>query len=116
MSNSFPREAAGAVVDPRSWQMFALFRDNGEPHSVYEYEQAVRMCGGEPVPVTVIEDPAGDQLGWLDAGATVPVMIQHKRIFDIQFAYGSQAEIERGRGATIALRVVRNDPPQSTTP
>lgn len=103
-------DPAEAVAESRTWQMFALFRDNGEPYAVYEYEQAVRMCGGEPVPITVIEDPAGDQLGWLDTDATVPVMIQHKRSFDIQFAYGSRAEVEAGRGSIVPLRVERIDP------
>lgn len=110
MSNlEFPRDVAGHRVEPRTWKMFALFRDNGEPFNVYPHEGAVRMCGGEPVPVTVIEDPAGDQLGWLDTDATVPVMIQHKRIFDIQFAYGSRAEVEVGHGSIVPLRVERND-------
>jgi hypothetical protein len=63
-----------------------------------------------PVPVTVTEDPEGDHLGWIDAederaGDYTPEMIRHRRIFEMQFIYGSKVEVEAGNGRVVPLRV-----------
>lgn len=73
--------------------------------------QYVRMHGcAEPVLVEVIEDPEGTHLGWIDRddeveGDDTPVMIQHHRIYDIQFPYGSKAAEEYGKGRTVRLTI-----------
>lgn len=69
-------------------------------------ERYVRLHGcKDPVAVTVTEDPEADYLGWIGTEDTAPNMIQHKRIFEIQFPYGSKAEVERGRGRVVPVRI-----------
>lgn len=67
---------------------------------------------GRPVPVRVVEDPEGTHKGWIDArdevrGDDRPGLICRKEIFEIQFPYGSQAEIDHGRGRAVLLRIER---------
>jgi hypothetical protein len=58
-----------------------------------------------PAPVMVTEDPQGTHLGWIDSDGTTPVMILRKEIFEIQFPYGSRAEVERGAGRVVQLSI-----------
>lgn len=94
----------------RSWPMFAgnPARD-GVWLNVDRHERSVRAYGGEPVTVSVIEDPDGPYYGWIEADSQDgPVMIQpHASLFTMQFPYGPKAEVERGRGEVVRLRVER---------
>lgn len=103
--------------EPRTWKMFGHAADNGVWVTVGE-ERYVRLHGYReaPTPVVVTEDPDGDYMGWLDsqpsAGQdhTDPHMIQHHRIFNVQFPYGHEAEVQAGRGTALRLRIeVRDD-------
>lgn len=94
-----------------TWKMFGYPKGDGEWLKVDDF-RTIKMHGcAEPVPVEVIEDPSGDYLGWLDEregnprNTGVPEMIMHKKLFNIQFAYGYQAEEAAGRGRAIPLTV-----------
>lgn len=93
-----------------SWMMFGWPNGHGDWSALGD-EHYVRLHGcTEPVPVEVIEDPEGSHLGWIDAedeleGDDTPVMIQHHQVFNIQFAYGYEAEEKRGRGRAVRLRI-----------
>lgn len=97
------------------WEMFGYPKGDGEWIMVGD-PRTLRMHGcAEPVPVEVIEDPEGNYLGWLDAreghprNTGIPEMIMHKKIFNIQFAYGYQPEEQAGRGRAIPLRIEVRD-------
>lgn len=99
-------------MSTRTWEMFGHQVDNGVWVVVGD-ERFVRLHGYEeaPVPVLVVEDPAGEYMGWLDSDPakgrdhTDPHFIQHHRIFDVQFPYGHKAEVEHGRGVALRLRI-----------
>jgi hypothetical protein len=61
--------------------------------------------------VLVTEDPSGGYLGWLPTETEFrrvtgePIMIQHRKIFNIQFPDGYKAEEEVGHGHAIPLRI-----------
>lgn len=57
----------------------------------------------EPVLVELVADPEGQLMGWLDADGGGPVMVQHPRVFNIQFAYGYRIEEEHGKGLAVLL-------------
>ena len=71
----------------------------------YVNERMARMYGEDIVEVLVFESETGIYHGWIDTGKTVPEMIHHKKIFEICFAYGSAAEVERGRGRVVKLDI-----------
>ncbi len=99
-----------------SWQMFAQRskREGQERWLTVGSAQYVRMHGYlSPTSVTVTEDPEGTYLGWLKQGESEPVMIQHKRIFEIQFPYGSKVEVERGKGLVVPLSIRANEEGES---
>jgi hypothetical protein len=92
-----------------SWEMFGYPKGDGEWLVISDY-RTVRMHGcAEPVPVEVIQSPNGNYLGWLDdregspRNTGVPEMITHKSLFNVNFAYGYQAEVDAGRGRAIPL-------------
>lgn len=88
-----------------TWQMFGWPNGHGGWSALGD-ERYVRLHGcSEPVAVIVTEDPEADHLGWIGTEDTAPNMIQHKRIFEIQFPYGSKAEVERGRGRVVPVRI-----------
>lgn len=61
--------------------------------------------------VVVTEDPAGEYLGWLDTGheEDPPVLIQHAKVFGVQFVYGLQAELDARKGTVVRLSVTAAD-------
>ena len=74
----------------------------------------VRLYGHVPVAVELAEDPEGGYYGWIEADAEetrrrheytgVPEMIQpHEGMFEVQFPYGPEAEVERGRGEIVRM-------------
>lgn len=95
-----------------AWTMFGYpSPDREDTWYALGDERYVRMHGcAEPVPVEVIESSDGTHLGWIDAedeleGDDTPVMIQHEKIFNIQFPYGWQAEAKHGRGRAVRLTI-----------
>lgn len=93
------------------WRMHGIPRGDGEWIMVGD-PRTLRIHGcANPPEVEVIEDPEGDYLGWLDErpghprNTGEPEMILHKKLFNIQFAYGYQAEEEAGRGRAIPLTI-----------
>jgi hypothetical protein len=93
------------------WEMFGYPKGDGDWIKVDDY-RTVKMHGcANPVPVEVILDPEGDYLGWLEEtpgsprNNCVPEMITHKRLFNINFAFGYQAEEDAGRGRAIPLTI-----------
>lgn len=89
------------------WEMFGWRGDKLEDHwlAIGEYHY-VRFHGcDEPTPITVMEDSDGTHLGWIDTGETDPVMVLDHRIFEIQFPYGSNAEVEAGKGRVVRLSI-----------
>lgn len=96
----------------KRWEMFGYpAPDREDTWYALGDNQYVRMHGcAVPVPVELIEDPEGTHLGWIDAedeleGDDTPVMIQHHRIFNIQFPYGYEEEEKRGRGRSVRLTI-----------
>ena len=102
---------------PRVWEMYGHAASNGVWVAVGEQRWVqLHGYGPPPVPVTVTEDPEGDYMGWIAANdkAEEPVMIQHHRIFNIQFPYGYKPEEEHGRGKAVRLTItVRDAAPQA---
>lgn len=84
-------------------------RFKGEYTYIYESEWAYEAaCHDADEPAEIVElvaDPEGDFLGWLDVeeGNSVPVLVQHRKVFPIQFTYGVQAEVDAGRGIAVGL-------------
>jgi hypothetical protein len=59
------------------------------------------------VKVRITENPEGKYYGWIDTGETTPEMIQpHEWMFSMQFAYGPEIEVEKGKGRIVRLDVV----------
>ena len=88
------------------WQMFGWYDEERDHWSAIGSYFSVRAHGCDaPKSVVVTEDPDGTHLGWIDTGETEPVMILRKEIFEIQFPYGSNAEVEAGRGRVVCLSV-----------
>lgn len=65
----------------------------------------------QPIPVTLTEDAEGDYMGWIGSDEQEPCMILHHKIFDIQFPYGHKAEVDRGRGEAVRLRISTRSAP-----
>lgn len=105
MAESLPVQAP----EPRVWQMHGHAADNGTWVAVgAEWWVRIHGYGPPPVPVTVTEDDDGDYMGWIDFKGDEPrepALIQHHRIFEVQFPYGSKAEVEHGRGEAVRLRI-----------
>lgn len=93
----------------RVWRMYAAWRRGPGGIAVltnFGDERYVRFHGQEPVPVELTEDPEGELWAWIDAKAESgePVMIQPREsLFRIQFPYGPDAEVERGKGEIVRL-------------
>jgi len=100
----------------RNWEAFGhVHPERREPDgsplitSVYEHEQAMRMCGykpGEYNKLNIVEDPEGIHFGWVSNDEPDRIrMIQHKQIFGIQFPYGVKAEESKGEGKAVSVRL-----------
>lgn len=93
---------------PREWTAFSEDR-NGTFVTIEFWEEAMLFSGvpkSRIVNVRLIEDGAGDYMGWLGSDDDGKLsMVQHKRVFPIQFAYGVDAAVEKGDGFPVPLRV-----------
>lgn len=94
---------------PDPWTVFGGFHDNGTLACAGS-DWYVEMHEFKPEGVVLHEDPDGEYRGWIvpDSDGT-PVMVQHAKIYPIQFAYGPEAEEKKGRGRTVRLRIERID-------
>lgn len=96
----------------RTWEMFAALverRDGTKEFTFfYEHPSLVRMCGykdDEVHAVLLVEDATSDFWGWIDANDPERiVMIEHHKVFPVQFPYGIQAEIDRDYGEVVPVR------------
>lgn len=106
MTRQWDGYAANRVVnDERVWFHFN------------EHPRYVEMNGGVPVEVVAIEDPDGTHFGWLgfeeivngkvwSPADTSPVMVQPRwSVFTMQFPYGPETEVGRGKGEIVRLRI-----------
>ena len=97
----------------RRWDVYAGQRDgvHGRHYADFSTDpRGVRMHGHDDVhAVTLVEDPDGELLGWvsyadLAEGRNQVVMVQHHRVFEIQFPGGSRLDVDAGRGEVVTLR------------
>jgi hypothetical protein len=97
--------------DPRSWELFGAANEKNGVYSVVGDAFFVRLHGMTPVPIRLVEDPEGIYFGWLDAQEDEPdpLFVQHERIFEISFPYGSKAEEDAGHGKKVRLRIEERD-------
>ena len=64
----------------------------------------------EPTNIELVADPDGEYIGWLDAEGKHEgrvYMVQHEKVFNIQFAYGYKAEEAAGKGLAVRLSARR---------
>jgi hypothetical protein len=92
---------------PRIWRAFASRGHQGRLINITRWRQAIRMSGvpdDEVVLVELVEDPDGMYAGWLHTSEDQIAMVQPRRIFDMQFPYGAEAEVKAGNGQIVYLR------------
>ena len=96
----------------RAWRMHGHANSHapGEFLNIENHPRTAAMYGPDVVPLLVTEDPAGNYLGWLDNDNPDLAMVQWHTLFNMQFAYGAQAEVDAGRGTIIRLSVTELDP------
>lgn len=72
-------------------------------------ERYVRLCARKDSPIVKValsESESGEYWAWQDTGSDKYVMFQpHPGLFDMQFAYGAKAEVDRGRGRIVRLNI-----------
>lgn len=89
------------------WEMFGMW--SGDVWVAVGHYSYVQMHGcAHPAPVLVSEDPDGKYLGWLGTDRSNPTMILKSNVFEIQFPYGSRAEVKAGKGTVLTLDVQVN--------
>jgi len=98
------------MTQAREWDVFA--EETGDPalpfNTITDWEEVLAMSGvpqAKRISARLIEDPEGDLRGWVPTGKTMVEMVQHHRVFPIQFTYGVEAELERGNGEVVPLRI-----------
>ncbi len=68
------------------------------------------------VAVTLTEDSQGDYWGWLASDAAEPSMVWPSKVqFTMCFPYGPEAEVKRGKGKILRLRVERRSVGNATS-
>jgi hypothetical protein len=91
------------------WDAFANRSPNGEFLHIGEAWWVKLHACGEVHPVTVIEDPEGGYWGWRkkdEPDSKMPSMIwPDRRLLSMCFAYGVDADIERGFGSIVRMRI-----------
>lgn len=98
------------MVNPREWEAFA--EETGNPdrpfHSISNSERTLRMRSvptSRMITVRLIEDAEGGFLGWIYTGKETVDMVQRRHIFPMQFVYGVEEEIQKGKGQVVNLRI-----------
>ena len=92
---------------PRTWSQFGLI-ENEQVQCIDADPKIVALYGEKPVPVTLTEDETGDLRGWIEQGTDIPVMVQHKAVFDMQFPYASKVAVAAGEGVVVHLTATPN--------
>ncbi len=88
----------------RTWALFGHVH-NDRIVDVETDRRVAALYGGVTVTVTAVEDYDGDYRGWIDTGTDVPVMVEHKDLFPMQFPYGVGAAVMNGEGVVVRLRL-----------
>jgi hypothetical protein len=100
-----------------TWQMYAYRYGDGRFHSIGSEEYVIGHGLKQPIfRVKVEEVPEGDDTathwGWMRSAYshyvadTSPRMIWYSRgMLEVCFTYGVQAEIDRGHGRVVTLRI-----------
>jgi hypothetical protein len=98
--------------EPRTWSAFTQvvesrgrtrYRPIGPEHFVIGHGFR------EPVtPVTLVEDPHGEYMGWIHTGNSDLSMVEVRQLFRMQFPHGHESEVERGSGEAVPLRLIVN--------
>ena len=108
-------DTAGAITGP--WEMYAHRHDDGRFDPVGSYSYVLAHGFDKPLVRVLVEDVDGDDptathWGWMQfAGPhrnadTEPHMIWGTHVqFEMCFTYGVKAEVDRGRGRVVRLRV-----------
>lgn len=103
------------VLGEGRWRMWALVVSS-PPYAQPYYEPDHRLYANayrlkdepSPVPVLVTEAEDGPYYGWIDKDKDTPVMIHGSEgLFRMCFAYGPQAEVDRGKGRIVRLNIER---------
>lgn len=101
------------VLGEGRWRMWALEVES-PPYAQPFYEPGHRMYANEyrgkndapPVPVVVTETEDGPYWGYIFTGKDTPCMIHGaESLFRMCFAYGPDAEVERGHGRIVRLQI-----------
>lgn len=97
-----------------SWRMYGV-RLRGDAAAASRWtacESDIRTArcyaGGRPdsvVPVVARLDSRGEYAGWVETGSGELSMVQHRRVFDIQFPYGYRVEQDAGMGCRVRLSI-----------
>ena len=70
------------------------------------YAEACSRKDSPVVQVEIKEDENGEYYGWVFTGCEKYEMVwPHKGLFDMQFAYGPEAEVKHGRGRVVRLDI-----------
>lgn len=98
------------MSEPRQWDMWAHHYP-GSPTPFQHINRHPRVTAlysdEEIVEVRLIEDPEGAYMGWVETGEEGIDLVEHYRIFEIQFPYGHKAEEEAGKGRAVRVRAAR---------
>lgn len=95
---------------PRSWDAYAQEGklDRYITIDIRRRMMAFKGCKEEEIlDVRLVEDPAGEYLGWIDAGSDHPEMVRIELLFQVQFPGGYQDKVDRGFGEAVRLRIER---------
>lgn len=55
--------------------------------------------------IILIEDPAGEYMGWIDKERDYPTLLRHKTFFPIQFPGGHEEKEAKGLGEAVTFRI-----------
>lgn len=95
------------MSNPRSWEAFA--EKGKERYITIDTRRRMMKFRGTKeeniLEVLLVEDPAGEYLGWIDTGKETPELIRSEMLFQVQFPDGYQDKVERGLGEAVRLRI-----------
>ncbi len=92
----------------RCWTLYGTHKadDSSNVSNIYDTRLQVKMCGVAENDIheyTFKEDPDGKYLGWLKTGKQQVANVRLANIFNIQFPYGVENLVKRGRGEIVRL-------------
>ncbi len=96
-------------MSDRRWTLFANERPETELRfrNIFDHPRGVAFSDpSRPViEVSAIADIDGDYMGWVEPQTGRLTMVQHQRIFDVQFPYGPSAAEAAGQGHAVRVRI-----------